>query len=222
MSERIEKIVYKTDVPGTILFFDGPTEFLVAAVADEIAAVSQWSEIFNGFIDPYRRMDYQMRNLPALRIYNEEFRKDFESWFIEGEIKADIIWPASIRRKELQQLPDSISAALLQQFRRPSFFDAVAAKTPGLNELGKIFSTDKSLGFAFPDSEEPVPLTQITFNFRLDLRQWDLYLEQNLRTKDDPFEETLGNLKRVVTTIQALRDSGDKELEVPLDQKITT
>ena len=41
---------------------------------------------------------------------------------IEGDIVMDSIYPASIRRLEMQQIPDSVAAAQLQQFRRETFF----------------------------------------------------------------------------------------------------
>jgi hypothetical protein len=218
MTERIDELKYTTEVPGTTLFLDGPTEFLVASVVSQIKQITQWKAIFGEFIDGYRRQDYPERSLPAMRIYNEAYVKTFDSWFIEGDIKCDVIWPASIRRPETQQFPDTIAAALLQQFRTTPLFNAVSGLVPGLNELGKTFSVDKSLGFEW--NEKVVPLTQITINFRLDLRQWDLYLEASLRTKDDPFEETLGNLNRIVSTIQALREDLEKELDIPFDQRI--
>jgi hypothetical protein len=218
MSERIDQIQYTKESPGTTLFLDGPTEFLVASVVDQIKIIPQWKSIFGQFIDGYRRMDYPERSLPAMRVYNELYTKTFDSWFIEGDLKCDVIWPASIRRPETQQLPDTISAALLQQFRATPLFNAVSGLVPGLNELGKTFGVDKSLGFEWND--KVVPLTQITVNFRLDLRQWDLYLEASLRTKDDPFEETLGNLNRIAGTIQALREDLETELNVPFDQRL--
>jgi hypothetical protein len=220
MTERIENIIYTDDpVAGTTLFLDGPAEFLVKNIASQLSLDSKWVEIFNGYIDPYMRMDYPERALPVLRIYNEIADKQFESWFIEGDIKADVIFPASIRRGENQQLQDTISYALLQQFRRTTFFNAVAdtfGNPSALNELGKRFRVDKSLGFEWQDGV--VPLTQITINFRIDLRQWDVYLENTLRTKDDPFDQTLGNLKRIVTQVQALRDDGETEVVVTVDQ----
>lgn len=218
MSERIDSIVYNTDAPGTTLYLDGPSEFIVASVVENLKLEPVWTALFGEFIDGYRRQDYPERSLPAMRVYNENYVKSFDSWFIDGDLKCDVIWPASIRRPETQQLPDSISAALLQQFRRTPFFNAVSAQVPGLNELGKTFTVDKSLGFEWND--KVVPLTQITVNFRVDLRQWDLYLEASLRTKDDPFEETLGNLNRIVSTIAALRADLEKELNVDFDQKI--
>lgn len=200
------------------IYINGPAEFLVRKVVEELRATPQWAAIFGineddpqGFIDPYPRQDYPIRALPALRIYNHNYEKQFESWFIEGDLICDIIWPADLRREDQQQVQDTIGAALLQQFRRTTFFNIVSEKVPGLNELGKRFLVDKSKGFEWQD--EIVPLTQIRVNFRIDLRQWDLYLEANDRTIDDPFEYTLKNLERIVTVIQGMRDD-NKTVEV--------
>jgi hypothetical protein len=220
MSERIERLQSTTenqDGQGTNLFYTGPAEFLVVSVVKQLRMDPQWKELFGENIDAYRRQDYSIRSLPALRVYNETYTKQFESWFIEGDLKADIIFPASIRREETQQLQDSVAAAMLQQFRRPAFFDAVEERCPSLNELGKTFAVDKSLGFAWNDTV--VPLTQLTINFRMDLRIWDDHLEKTNRTKDSPFSEVLGDLRRITSVIQGQRDQGDKEIEIGTDQK---
>lgn len=195
-------------------FLDGPTEFLIKCIADEINNVPQFSAIFLNFIDPYMRMDYPVRALPALRIYNKSWTKDAESWFINGDVTLDCIWPPSIRREETQSLPDTVSSALCQQFRRPTFFNTLVERVPGLNELGKVFGVEKSLGFEWQDAL--VPLTQITVNFRLDLRVWDKYLEQTNRTKDSPFAEVLGNLESIATVIKALRDDETTDVQLGL------
>lgn len=200
-------------------FITGPAEFLVKTLADELANVEQFKLIFGDAIDAYRRMDYSLRELPALRVYSERFNKPHENWFLTGTVTLDVIFPPAIRRRELQQLPDTISAALLQQFRRQPFFEALEVKIPGLNELGKEFDVDKSLGFDMGD--DIAPLTQITLNFRLDLRQWDRYLEDSARTVEDPFEESLKNLQSIVSVVQALRDgaydSDDMQTTVDLE-----
>lgn len=227
MSERIDLAPAKDtalEIP-TNLFYDGPAEFLCKKVVDSLRLVPQFAQLFGitdtfpeGYIDAYKRLDYPIRALPALRIYNNDYEKQFDSWFIEGDLLADLIWPASLRRNELQQYQDTVSTALLQQFRRPEFFEALSEAVPGLNELGKRFFTDKSLGFEWGDSV--VPLTQMRLNFRIDLRIWDDYLERTNRTKDSPFEETLATLTRIVTTIQALRDNGEQDNSIAVDQRI--
>lgn len=199
-------------------FIDSPAEFLVKQIALAIRDVQQFKDIFGQFIDPYPRDDYGVRNLPALRIYNHKVNKAHESWFITGDILMDIILPASLRRSEHQEIPDVISHALLQQFRRPSFFNQLCNKVPGLNELGKTFNIDKDL--AFRREEEFVPLTQIQLNFRIDLREWDDYLIQTDRTKDSPFDRILGDLERIAGIIQGLKDNDEVNIEISTDQEI--
>lgn len=194
---------------GANPFLDGPGEFLCKVIAEELAGVPQWKAIFGDFIDPYMRMDYSLRNLPALRIYSNSWVKESESWFINGDVLMDVIWPASIRRTETQTLPDTIATALCQQFRSPSLFTTLTQRIPGLNELGKVFSVQKGLGFQWQD--DTIPLTQITINFRLDLRIWDDYLTEQCRTRETPFERTLGELRSIIATIQAMRDDDTEE-----------
>lgn len=211
---RLDELTGTLDKGLLSLFIDNPVEFLCAQLADSLLATSSyntdangdnvWAQIYGDSIDGYMRMDYDVRQLPALRIYNETGQKEHESWWITGDIKIDSIFPASVRRTETQQFQDTITGAIIQQFRSSDFFQAVEKKVPGLNELGKIVSWDKTLGFDF--EEGVVPLTQITLNFRLDQRIWDDYLESEGRTKQQPFAVTLGNLQKIASTIQALKD----------------
>lgn len=200
-------------------FLDGPVEFMVKEAAQLISQVKQFKLLFRDSIDIYERMDYPDRMFPALRMYCHQVRKEHESHYIVGDMLMDILWPQSLRRDEQQLFQDMVSAALLQQFRRPSFFKAMLAAVPGLNEFGKVFSIDKALGMQWKDGI--VPLTQITLNFRLDLKAWDEYLEGKGRTKDDPFQVTLENLERIVNVIQGNNDDSSKAVEVDLDQNIS-
>lgn len=224
-----DRIEYAENLPDQdhSIFLLGPVEHLVDMCAKVLRATPEWAALYGctsddpGSIDTYKRMDYDVRQLPALRIYNENQEKPFDSWFITGDLILDFIWPASLRRPELQRIPDTVSNAMLQQFRRVGpFFNAVSDKIPGLNELGKSFNVDKSMGFEW--GEDILPLTQVRANFRIDLRIWDDYLNETCRTKDDPFNVTLGDLRRVVTVIEALRDDGSTELQIPMDQDLET
>lgn len=206
--ERIENLTPE-------LFLSGPGDFMIRRICELLLAEPHWAKIFGPNIDAYKRMDYGIRNLPALRIYNNRWRRDAESWFITGDLTMDIIFPASTRRDELQRFQDVLTSALTQQFRRPQFFQAVAAEVPGLNELGRTMDADKSLGFEW--GEDMVPLTQIATNFRIDLREWDQFLESDDRTKDDPFDRTLGDLQTINGLIQAFRDDMESELELGTD-----
>jgi hypothetical protein len=226
MVERVEHLQFekpdatsRVEPQQTNLFATGPAEFLCSSIATMLGQDPAWKAVFGEFIDPYKRMDYPVRAFPALRIYNNGTRKLNETWYEVGSVVIDIIWPASVRRKQTQQIPDTVSAALMQQFRRPSFFGALCAITPGLNELGKTFDVDKSLAFEW--AETLVPLTQCQVNFRMNLNEWDNYLETDGRTKDDPFTRTLANLTLIATTIAALRDDGTTELTMEQDTATT-
>ena len=133
----------------------------------------------------------------------------------------DVIFPTNLRRKLQQKYQDIITSALCQQFRRDSFFLTVGNDVPGLNELGKEYTADKSLGFVWGgNATEAAPLTQIRANFRLDLRQWDDFLISDDRTKNDPFEKTLGDLQSITSVIDALKDDDTVELSIEANQSI--
>lgn len=199
-------------------FVSGPAEFLVAKIAEAIAAVTQFAEVFGSRIDPYLRMDYGLRELPALRIYNTFWTKEAETWYINGDIVLDVILPASTRRELLQQYTDTITAALVQQFRRPSFFESMCTEVPGLNELGKTFDVDKTLVFKYQEQE--APLCQIKANFRLLLDEWDRFLTSDDRTVDDPFLATLGTLERITSLFEGIIDDDTVEVSIESDQTV--
>jgi hypothetical protein len=191
-------------------FLDGPTQTLVKATAASIARVKQFRLIFSDNIDIYERTDYSERQLPALRVYNHSFTKEHESHYIVGDLLMDIIWPPEIRRPETQGFQDVLCAAMLQQLRRPNYYQALTAAVPGLNEHGKVFSVNKELGMKLDDGF--LPITEMRVNFRIDLKIWDDYLEGKGRTKDDPFEVTLKNLETIASQIVPIHDDGSQDL----------
>lgn len=215
MAERIENL-YNSPTP----FLDGPAEFLVKTVAAQFAAVPQFKLLFGTFIDGYKRMDYSFRNTPVVRFYNNACTKTSDNAWLTGDIIADTIFPASVRRNQLQQIQDTVTAAMWQQFRRQPFFYAVRALVPSLNELGRVITVDKSLGYQWQESDEVVPLTQFTINFKLDLRIWDDYIESQDRTTEDPFEKTLQNLEQINLLINAVTGDEPTPVEVELEQDI--
>lgn len=212
--ERIDNL-------GTELFLSGPAEFLAAKIVSEIKNVPQFVTVFGSSIDAYQRNDYSLRELPALRVYNTNYEKEFESWFIHGFITLDIIMPPNVRRDLLQTYQDTIAAALCQQFRIPEFFQTLNSVVPGLNELGKEFIADKTAGFQLTETTL-CPTTQIRCNFRLDLRIWDEFLVSDDRTKSTPFERTLGALQLIATEIQGLNDDNSSlNISVFAEQNVT-
>lgn len=199
-------------------FIDGPTQALVKAVAQQIAKTQEFRYIFGENIDVYERIDYSFRQLPALRIYNEKYRKEQESHYINGELVIDVLYPADLRREELQYFQDVLASAMMQQFRRPGIFQTLVAMIPGLNELGKIFDVDKTLGLVV--QEGACPLTQMKPNFRIDLKMWDAYLESTGRTKEDPFNVTLKDLKTVASEILPIKEDGSVDQPIAVNATV--
>lgn len=213
----------KIDALTPKLFLDGPVEFLTKSIAAAIILEPHFTQLFGESVESYDREDFAMRELPALRIYNQTYRKEHESHYITGELNVDVILPPLIRREETESIQTQIAAALMQQFRRPSFFQAMRLAVPGLNELGKTFAVDKTLGFQNEGMSDECPATHITLNFRIDLKEWDAYLESQGRTKDDPFDVTLSNLRKIASQIVGIRvdaDPATKDLSLSTQQVI--
>lgn len=215
VEERIELLNSKNPNP----FIDSPGDFLAKHAMAEIMKESAFKKIFKDAVEAYERQDFGFNSLPAMRIYNLNMNKVQESHYIVGQLNVDVIFPASIARSEMQYMQDLVSGALLQQFRRPAFFAAMRTVVPGLNELGKEFSIDKSMGMVV--RQDVCPLTQIQANFRIDLKEWDAYLERECRTKDDPFRKTLETLDLVASTIEGMADNlTTVEVTVPSEIQI--
>lgn len=209
MSERINIL----EAPSWML---QPTDKIVPAICAELANEPVFKEMFGEAIEPYMRGDFSVRDLPALRVFDPNGRKDAETWYSEGIIRAEVIFPPSIRRAELQAYPALVRSALLAQFRRDSFFSAMRKQVPALNRLGWSFSWDNTLGFVARDADEVCPMVQITIDWRVDMAEWDRYLESDDRTTDEPFEKTIGDLKKIVAKANALLDDGTEAVvEIP-------
>lgn len=223
MKTRIEQVVdtaprfdgMPPETPNP--FISSPAEFLSRHIAIELRKEEVFTRIFGEYIDAYPRDDYPARALPAMRIYDKGYRKTSESHYVVGEVFIDLVLPASLRRYENQEVSDVLSSALMQQFRRPDFFSVLCDVVPGLNELGREYNVDKDLVFVW--SENQVPLTQIRMNFRIDLKEWDSFLERDYRTKNDPFNRTLGDLETLAGIIEGLRED-ETEVELPIEQDL--
>lgn len=201
-------------------FLGGPADLLCHFLAQEIRKVKQFKLVFGEFIDEYKRQDYGIRNLPALRFYNVTGTKTSQNGWITGDVICDCAFPASLRREDCQILQDVVSGALFQQFRRHEFFLRMRELVPGLNELGRQLSYDKALGLVV--EEDIVPLTQFTINFKLDLRAWDDYLTDQARTVEDPFEKTLEELEQVIFTIRGQSDVAESTQDVEIGAEAET
>lgn len=181
---------------------------IVEVLAVELAAEKTFARIFGASIFAYKRMDIGVREMPALRIYNDVGRSESQTGYESGDIKLDVIFPADIRRQNMQKFPDLVTSALKAAFRAQPFFRRVRAQVPGLNQLGWSVSYDKSLGFKPGDDVDPCPVTQLTVNFRVLLEEWDRYLESDDRSPETPFDRTLGDLERIYVETLAKDNDG--------------
>lgn len=218
--ERLDNLNYQpaehaSTIEGveTDLFLTGPQEFLIRTFCDLLKAQPLWLKLFGDNIDPYMRMDYSARNFPSMRVYCDKWGRNFETWYNNGDLQIDIIWPASIRRTELQQIPMTIASALEQQLSSPKFFEALCAKVPGLNEFGKRLDVDMSKFFSYGE-DDAYPFTRLKVGFRIDLAAWARYLESDNRTKDEPFQRTLKDLRLLVGVIEGLRSEDPDAVDV--------
>lgn len=206
------------------LFLDGPSQFLVKNLALQFLQEPHFKQVFGESVEPYDREDFMIRELPALRIYNFTYTKEHESHYIVGDLHMDIILPPLLRRGDTEEVQDQLATAIIQQLRRPPFFAAMLEVVPGLNELGKVVTVDNTLGYQNTKQEDECPCTHMTVNFRIDLKEWDAYLESQGRTKDDPFDVTLENLATIAVTIQTIRVDGDlttQDVQLQSTQPIT-
>jgi hypothetical protein len=209
---RIEQLLR-----GRSPFLSGPGELLCFHSARLLLEVPEWRGFFGEYIDGYYREDYGIRNLPALRFYSDKFESESQSWWLDGNVDMDVLLPPSLRRGDLQKVSDVVVAALLQQFRRDSFLEGLRLVVPGLNYYGRGFHADKNKAWQPASSEsELIPMAAVSLNFRVDLREWDAYLESADRTVDDPFRKTLKTLASIGTIIRAGR--GEQAVEIGIDQ----
>lgn len=184
--------------------FGIPTIFV-----EEIMKEPIFEQIFGESVADYQRMDFGYRNLPALRVFNISGNSNAQTWYVNGDLRVEVIFPPHIKRTELQQFPDLLTTAILSQLRRPSFFNAMRARVPGLDQLGFNYTWDKGLGFKAADAEDVAPMVALGVNFRVNKNVWDQYAETQGRELDTPFTETLDDLKRFINIIRAVKDNGD-------------
>lgn len=217
MGARIDEI--SPDV-----FKDGPADYLVKQIALLIGNEPHFKKVFGEQVADYDREDFPIRGLPALRVYCFDYEKTSEmSGYIEGTIQMDVILPPSLRRADTEKFSSIIANAMMQQFRRLPFFSAMRGVVPGLNELGKHFSVDKRLVYQNTEQADECPVVHMTANFRIDLKEWDEYLESQGRTREDPFDKTLENLREITAVIQGIRVDADlttKDVSISTDQKV--
>lgn len=200
--------------PATIKAMDsifpiGPSEVLVKKFMEALQREPRFIKLFGAFKGiaednqrwaDYQRFDWSHRHLPAINIYESETdeKTSDQAWLL-GTIKLMVLWPAAMRRSALTRVQKKFQAALLEWLSSDlcySLLDPMpgfneATKCPGLNEFGKSTLDTKNVE-GIVDSEL-VPVTMIDIKFRLDFRKWFMWLEQEYRTKELPFDVTLAD-----------------------------
>lgn len=190
-------------------WFLQPADGIVAGMVALLKMEPVFAKIFGEEIDGYKRMDYGARAFPAMRIYSDTGRNEGVTWYAQGDVKVDVILPASVRRDDLQVFADRVTSVLFAQIRRQPFLDSMRKLVPGLNELGKLFSWDKGLAFQPAESEDLFPMVQLVVHYRVLMEEWDRFLESDERTVDQPFERTLDDLLTFYMTLIAQDDAGN-------------
>jgi len=188
--------------------FPSPGMTLVKRILEAFAAIPQFQALFGkpsakGFDDAeqryacYERFDWSLRQLPAMALYESEPEvKQSDNAFLDGSLRMMVFWPANFRRADLQQIPVAFKGAVLNFFASKYAFAlldpapgvANATKVPGLNKLGGELTWSPQVEGNV--GGEAVPVSIIDVKYRIDLRRWYQYLEEQGYTKDDPFNKT--------------------------------
>lgn len=198
--------------PATIkalndIFPDGPSEVLIPKFMDALAREPRFVQLFgpwkgvaedNQRWADYSRYDWSYRHLPAISIFEGDTDdKTSDNAWLNGTIKIQVFWPAAMRRSALARVPKKFWGAMLNFLSSKLAYELLdpmpgineATKCPGLNEIGKIALDTKNVEGIVEN--EFVPVTMIDVKFRIDLRKWTMWLEENNRTKNRPFDKTL-------------------------------
>lgn len=211
------KVVKEADILKA--FLDSPGEFIVANTLLQLSKVPQYVELFGKYTPlydadkhrvgvndlqrwtDYQRTDWSMRQLPAISVFesNNESKQSSNGW-LTGNISIQVYWPASQRRSDWSRVHEAFKGTILNFFESALVRDMLdehfsikrEEKVAGLNEYGKeITWTPNVEGLV---ENQFVPVTVIDIRYRVDLRAWYRFLEEDYRTKDQPFERTLADL----------------------------
>lgn len=186
-----------------------PGQTLVKRNLEALAAIPAFQNLFGklsakGFDDPlqryacYERFDWSLRQLPALCLYESDVEtKGSDSSFLDGAMRMLVIWPASFRRADLQQIPVAFKGAI-QNFYASNYTKVLLDPAPGVNTATKVPGLNK-LGSELtwsPQSETniestAVPVTVLDVKYRIDLRRWYQFLEEQGYSRGDPFNKTV-------------------------------
>lgn len=228
-------------------FLTGPGEFIVARTLQQMASVPAFRAIFGPFAAltdkdtglpvgakdeqrwaDYNRYDWSMRQLPTINVYEAESEdKTSPNAWLNGTVNIQVFWPPNQRRSDWSRVPASFKGALQGFFESQLLTDMLdelyfiqrPAKVPGLNEYGKIMVWSPNIEGIV--EAEFVPVTLVSVKYRIDLRAWYRAMEFDNRTKQDPFNRPLSDLKQINGEYDGvLDDLSTVEITVPDNIKV--
>lgn len=194
------------------LFVEGPGQFLVRKLMKAMSDCPPFKTLFGPYKDcdqnqrwaDYQRFDWSVRALPAINVFEAESEdKDSSHGYLTGTLSFQVFWPASMRRSDLTRVPSGFKGAL-QNFLESEYvtklldplpWDEREDKVPGLNELGKAITWQPNAAGLV--EEEEVPVTIVNIRYRILLSSWYAYLENQGRSKAEPFTADKNELKTV-------------------------
>lgn len=224
--------IKQSTITGDLL--TGPGDDLVLKTIATMAAIPGFTAIFGPWTAPtgkpsddsqrwadYQRADWSLRQLPAINVFeaqNEDKTSD-EAW-LNGTVSFQVFWPAAFRRSDMRRVEVEFKAAIdnffssqyAAQMLDELYYIQRPNKVYGLNEYGKTKTwTPNTQGVV---EDELVPVTIIDVRYRIDLRAWYRALEFMSRTKDDPFDVTLGPLTEIYGQYDGVDDNGNTQVVV--------
>lgn len=218
-------------------FLTGPGQVLAQHVIDAMSSVLPFSELFGPSKDKdgkyslrwadYARADWSIRELPAINIYEGSTEeKESSQAFVNGSLEIQVFWPPNLRRSDTARMQKILQAAVLNFFESDVAFNLLdpgvpeantsPLRVPALNAIGRQMSWTPN--FDAVVAEQIVPATLVDVRYRLDLRSWYRYLEEDDRTKEKPFERTLEPLTEVRGVYNGIQDGDPDDVQIEIDQ----
>lgn len=216
-------------------FLSTPGEDIVPKTLLQLSSIPQFVQLFGKYTSDtsgnktsdqqrwadYQRMDWSTRQLPAINVFEAGTEnKDSDQAYLRGSVQIQVFWPANFRRSDLARVPATFKGILQNFFSSDYVKDMLdelyyiqrPMKVYGLNEYGKTLSWSPNVEGMVED--ELVPVTILDVQYRIDLRSWYRALEFMERTKENPFQKTLGPLTNIDGEYDGLTTEGVSEITV--------
>jgi hypothetical protein len=227
-------------------FLTGPGEDLVSKLLLQMSKVPGFIKIFGTYKRQsevknteqrwadYQRFDWSLRQLPAICVFESQSEnKESDQAFLNGVISIQVFWPANFRRPDSRRVESAMKGAFENFFNSKLVFSMLdelywiqrEEKVYGLNQLGKTLTWTPNVEGIVEDQQ--VPVTIIDVQYRIDLRAWNRALEFMGRTKEEPFDITLEDLKIIggrnsvgLDSVYQGTDNDGVQIEIPDEIKV--